>query len=300
MYTHSLFSYQFDYFLNMDAMKETKALLWKFLYIDHPEIFQAFVLLTKQKEYLQDFLYKTIKSDAHKQSSYSILDVGGADGTLSLKLCCRLLKENVIKKSQLNLYLVDPSPIMLKLAQKKLQSLNPANIHLLHGSFGTDGIPDQLKNKRFDTILASYVFFWIESHDKAISQMYSLLDNQGRIIVIDYSSKARLRRDLLRMATGLDMETIEDIRDLLRNKFSNRVSSIHHFQNKIEFPGNFLERLETESELFGDEPYCLRLLEFLLRTSWAELTNEKKHSIIRKLKQEKRDDDFLCGILQAY
>lgn len=284
----------------MDAMKETKALLWKFLYIDHPEIFQAFVSLTKQKEYLQDFLYRTIKSDAHKPSSYSILDVGGADGTLSLKLCSRMLQENVIKKSQLNLYLVDPSPIMLKLAQKNLQSLNPANIHLLHGSFGTDGIPDQLKNKRFDTILASYVFFWIESHDKAISQMYSLLDNQGRIIVIDYSSKARLRRDLLRMATGLDMETIEDIRDLLCNKFSNRVSSIHHFQNKIEFSRNFLDKLETESELFGDEPYYLRLLEFLLRTPWAKLTNEKKHSIIRKLKQEKRDDDFLCGILQAY
>ena len=277
-----------------------KEKLWKYLYVDEPRAFEMFVKFTDQKQRLGAIIFEKIRNVFKDNPTFSILDVGCADGTLILDLHNKLLDQYKGKDTKFEFYLLDPSEMMIQQSKKKFKLVDRENVHFITGGIGKKAIPGKLKNKKFDVIIASFIFFWIEDLQKAISQILSLSKRNGKIIFVGFSEKAKLKKKLVKLATGFETESVEAIYKIVL-QYPDKFHSIDTqlFHSPFNIPQEFLSRLENESPLSEEDKDDLSFLEFIIRTTWDNLDNFKRAEILESLKQKRSENDFLCKIMEV-
>ncbi len=117
--------------------------------------------------------YSLIANDVKGYGPRRILDVGAGPGDLSI------IMSKIIKNSEV--YCVDPSRSMLKIANEKFRKLNMRNINYKLGS--SRDIPFKIK---FDVILTSISFHHWKKKKESIAYLLSKLNKNGHLMIYEF------------------------------------------------------------------------------------------------------------------
>ena len=111
----------------------------------------------------------------HVQSKRKVLDIACGTGDISILLH----KEN----PKIDLTCLDPNPDMINICKQKF--INKGNVDI---NYEIEGIEDFLptKKQRFDLITVAFGFRNFTDHDKALENIYSLLEPGGSFIIMDF------------------------------------------------------------------------------------------------------------------
>ncbi|BCS91371.1 MAG: ubiquinone biosynthesis O-methyltransferase [Candidatus Micrarchaeota archaeon] len=111
----------------------------------------------------------------------SILDVGFGPFILDEYLYKRLKESNI----SFDLYGVEPSESMYKIAIKRAKKLNADNIWLYIGSCRT--FNKEIDSMRFDIIFMTLVFHHIEKKKDCIENLINHLNENGLILIYEFN-----------------------------------------------------------------------------------------------------------------
>lgn len=162
---------------------------------------------------LHSFVYKDIKKRIISSSSpKAILDIGFGNGLILWKLA------GGMEKIRIDLYGIDPSPEMLKIAKERMAKYDySANLKL--GSSRI--IPFKQK---FDIIYTSLSYHHWEERESSIPYILSKLNKNGSFIIYEYDKDARTRFNLMHG----HMISEEDFKDLSFKGFKKIVKKSQH------------------------------------------------------------------------
>ncbi len=177
---------------------------------------------------LHSFVYNDIKKRI-TPSSKAILDIGFGNGLI----LWRLAKD--MKKRGIDLYGIDPSPEMLKIANERMAK-NKYNVNLKLGSSRI--IPFKQK---FDIIYTSLSYHHWEKRESAVPYILSKLNRNGSFIIYEYDKDARTRFNLMHG----HMISEEDFDSLSFKGFKKIIKKSQHIII-VEFKK--LENLQTKNK----------------------------------------------------
>ncbi len=144
-----------------------------------------------------------------ESSSKNILDIGFGTGTLVTKLY----------EKGCNIYGQDFSDEMIKLAKNKMP-----NSKLVKGDF-SKGIAEELKEQKYDVIIATYSLHHLTDIDKVknIKQLIGLLNENGIIYIGDiaFSTRKELEKCKKKYEEHWDNEDIYFVYDEIKKEFAN-------------------------------------------------------------------------------
>lgn len=147
-----------------------------------------------------------------KEESPCVLDIGFGTGTLTAKLY----------EQGCHIWGLDFSERMIELAKAKM----PEAV-LVQGDF-SKGLPDCLKEQKYDAIVATYSLHHLEDGEKAefLKELLPLLKENGRIYIGDVAFKTRTELEKCREASGeeWDDEEIYFVYNELEKAFPGQMS----------------------------------------------------------------------------
>lgn len=137
----------------------------------------------------------TIYNSIMSASGNVILDIGFGTGTLSAKLY----------EQGYTIYGLDFSEKMIEIAQKKMP-----NAKLYQGDF-TNGLTDELKNNKYDAIIATYSIHHLTDAQKVvfIKSLIPLLNEGGCIYFGDVAFQTRIQLEMCKAQAGDDWDDDE-------------------------------------------------------------------------------------------
>lgn len=150
-------------------------------------------------------IYKSVISNSFK----CILDIGFGSGFLTSKLY----------DNGITIYGQDFSQEMINIAKAKMP-----NAMLFKGDF-TKGLDENLLNKKYDAIIATYSLHHLKDESKPffINNLLSLLNENGKILIGDVMFKTRNDLEELKNKIGDSFDSSEYyfIIEELKDKFKN-------------------------------------------------------------------------------
>lgn len=157
--------------------------------------------------------YKRILNEIYncvlKGSLKNVLDIGFGTGTLTSKLY----------ENGCNVYGQDFSDKMVNLAKKKMP-----NSQLFKGDF-SKGLVKELKEQKYDAIIATYSLHHLSDKDKVIflKELLLLLNKGGMIFIGDVAFETRSDLDECKKqcSSHWDNEEIYFVYDEIKNEFEN-------------------------------------------------------------------------------
>ncbi len=138
-----------------------------------------------------NFVHKLIE----KKENSKILDVGVGTGMLT----------NQLYKEEAIIYGLDFSFEMIQIAQEKMP-----NGKFIEWDF-KNGVPNELKNEKFDYIISSYAIHHIDNDKKMefIRELKDILNVNGKIIIADVAFKTREDLENCKIKSGSDWDNDE-------------------------------------------------------------------------------------------
>jgi ubiquinone/menaquinone biosynthesis C-methylase UbiE len=136
---------------------------------------RLYALTLRWRRGFVDFVAKDVLS----RNPRSVLDVGCGS--------CDILAQ--LQGREIELYGIDPSPHMLKLAKKKIRDSGPqADLSSVHLSLGNSRfIPFE---RKFDIIFSSLSFHHWKNREENIPYILSRLDEDGEFTIYEYNRDA--------------------------------------------------------------------------------------------------------------
>ena len=159
------------------------------LYLDGEEKFgylgSMVYNFTKASRTIRNF-YKFVISDLDKHSFQSIMDVGSGRGYILSKI--------VEMKPQVNALGIDPSPFMVKLADKHARKLGLSKSLKFELGSSRD-IPGY---QTFDVIISTLSFHHWKNKDEAIAFLMKRLNPGGSLLVYEITDNGSINRKFVR------------------------------------------------------------------------------------------------------
>lgn len=231
----------------------------------------------------------------------SFLDVGCGEGTLTKGIIEGLdVRETVA---------LDPSDVMLKRAKRSFASSDSSEgIRFLQGQLDNGKtLADCVGDERFDLVLCSYIFFWVDEWEVAIEQIMGALNSGGLASLVMLSSRREkdlygLRSRLFHLAHGVDefkFEEVTQMEQVLRAKGIRY--EIEDAVSTITLPGEWLDAIRAEAPLeqggmCGEAQNMAHLVEFLSRAPWHWLSLKQRTQVLDTI-SEFRDGSKLSILL---
>ncbi|WAA13164.1 class I SAM-dependent methyltransferase [Fervidibacillus halotolerans] len=130
-------------------------------------------------------ILQTIYEKAMEKRNSKILDIGFGTGQLTTRLY----------KSGQRIYGIDFSRKMISIAKEKMPEA-----HLIEWDLSM-GLPDVVKEHRYDTIISTYTLhhFTDEKKISLLKEFLSLLTPDGKILIGDIAFKSRKQLEMCRM-----------------------------------------------------------------------------------------------------
>src|SRR5690625_5679687 len=126
---------------------------------------------TEDRIELANIIAKEVRPELRNSKSKSLIDYGSGTGLISLPLAD--LAASVL--------LVDSSKQMLEVAKAKISQKGITNSKVLYSDF-TDETPEL----KADIILVSLVLLHIPDSKKILQELFNVLNNGGKLIIIDF------------------------------------------------------------------------------------------------------------------
>ena len=159
------------------------------LYLDGEEKFgylgSMVYNFTKASRTIRNF-YKFVISDLDKHSFQSIMDVGSGRGYILSKI--------VEMKPQVNALGIDPSPFMVKLADKHARKLGLSKSLKFELGSSRD-IPGY---QTFDVIISTLSFHHWKNKDEAIAFLMKRLNPGGSLLIYEITDNGSINRKFVR------------------------------------------------------------------------------------------------------
>lgn len=157
--------------------------------------------------------YKKILNEIYncilKNSSKNVLDIGFGTGTLTTKLY----------ENGCNIFGQDFSDKMIELAKDKMP-----NAKLFKGDF-SKGLVNELKNQKYDAIIATYSLHHLNDKEKVnfIKELLLLLNENGKIYIGDvmFEKREDLEHCKIECGDGWDIDEIYFVYDEIKQYFKN-------------------------------------------------------------------------------
>ena len=173
------------------------------LYLDGEEKFGYFGSMvynfTKASRTIRNF-YKFVISDLGKHSFQSIMDVGSGRGYILSKI--------LEMKPEVNALGIDPSPFMVKLAEKHSKKLGLAKSLKFELGSSRD-IPGY---QTFDVIISTLSFHHWKNKDEAIAFLMKRLNPGGSLLIYEITDNGSINRKFVRshLLNKTDFEKISN------------------------------------------------------------------------------------------
>ena len=132
---------------------------------------------TKERMELAKVIVKEVRSELRNSKSKSLIDYGSGTGLISLELS--ELVDSIL--------LVDSSKQMLDVAKAKISNIGITNSKVLYSDF-TQGAP----KLKADIVLMSLVLLHIPDTKKILQELFSILNNGGKLIIIDFDKNDKI------------------------------------------------------------------------------------------------------------
>ena len=159
------------------------------LYLDGEEKFgylgSMVYNFTKASKTIRNF-YKFVISDLDKHSFQSIMDVGSGRGYILSKI--------VAMKPEVNALGIDPSPFMVKLADKHARKLGLSKSLKFELGSSRD-IPGY---QTFDVIISTLSFHHWKNKDEAIAFLMKRLNPGGSLLIYEITDNGSINRKFVR------------------------------------------------------------------------------------------------------
>lgn len=223
----------------------------------HREYFETFLSKTDQKENTNKFL---IENSPVKEKQ-KILSIGAGSG----EDVFGFLKHLKSKGTSFEFYYLDPSELSFKKFEEKAGESNL-----------TEHISSVINNKfetfetkeKFDTIIASHVFYYIEKWKESLSKIAGMLNKDSKAFIIMQSKNSDnfKFRNIFLEKEHYGEELIDVIKELNLDYDTEKIIST------LDVTDTTLEN----NKLFSSGK---QLLSFLLRTNYNNLNNKIKSEI---------------------
>ncbi|TGL64092.1 class I SAM-dependent DNA methyltransferase [Leptospira sarikeiensis] len=165
---------------------------------------------SEERKELARIIANAIKPKLKESKNKSLLDFGCGTGLVGLELAPFVDK----------IFFTDSSEQMLEIINKKIIQGNIKNAEVIpHGS--TAGI-------RVDIIIVSLVLLHIPAVSETLSQLYSILNANGKLIIVDFNKNEKINHP--KVHNGF---TNEELKSLFENAgFKNiEIQTFHHGKN---------------------------------------------------------------------
>jgi ubiquinone/menaquinone biosynthesis C-methylase UbiE len=132
---------------------------------------------TEDRIELAKVIVKEVRQELQNNKSSSLMDYGSGTGLVSLELSD--LVDSIL--------LVDSSQQMLEVANAKISNKGMTNAKVLYSDF-TQETPEL----KADIVLMSLVLLHIPDTQKILQEMFSILSDGGKLIIIDFDKNDKI------------------------------------------------------------------------------------------------------------
>jgi ubiquinone/menaquinone biosynthesis C-methylase UbiE len=132
---------------------------------------------TEERIELAKVIVKEVRPELRNSKSKSLIDYGSGTGLISLELS-DLVDSNL---------LVDSSKQMLEVAKAKISHKGITNSKVIYSDF-TQETPEL----KADIVLMSLVLLHIPDIKKILQELYNILNNGGKLIIIDFDKNDKI------------------------------------------------------------------------------------------------------------
>ncbi|MCM3694618.1 class I SAM-dependent methyltransferase [Neobacillus niacini] len=132
---------------------------------------------TEERIELANIIVKQVRPELQNSKSKSLIDYGSGTGLVSLELSD--LVESIL--------LIDSSKQMLEVSEAKISHKGITNSKVLYSDF-TQETPEV----KADIVLMSLVLLHIPDTKKILQEMFNILNNRGKLIIIDFDKNDKI------------------------------------------------------------------------------------------------------------
>jgi ubiquinone/menaquinone biosynthesis C-methylase UbiE len=132
---------------------------------------------TEERIELAKVIVKEVRPELRNSKSKSLIDYGSGTGLISLELSD--LVDSIL--------LVDSSKQMLEVAKAKISHKGITNSKVIYSDF-TQETPEL----KADIVLMSLVLLHIPDIKKILQELYNILNNGGKLIIIDFDKNDKI------------------------------------------------------------------------------------------------------------
>lgn len=188
----------------------------------------------------------TFKQLREGSKKWSLLDVGSGPGQLTASLLRLFLRH----RKDLEAYLIEPEPRIMKDLKKRIDSQKlrkAADIYYFKEDLEGFLLQSKNLNQSYDFILCSHVFYYVEDWQGSLERLMGLLKEDGIICVILASRDTELYKLMARVVPFLkippwvSLRFGEDYKDMLELKGTKFVHE--SISSNIYFSHNELKNL---------------------------------------------------------
>jgi ubiquinone/menaquinone biosynthesis C-methylase UbiE len=165
---------------------------------------------TEERIELAKVIVKALRPELRNSKSKSLIDYGSGTGLISLELSD--LVDSIL--------LVDSSEQMLEVAKAKISHKGITNTKVLYSDF-TQETPEL----KADIILMSLVLLHIPDTKKILQELFSILNNGGKLIIIDFDKNDKINHP--KVHNGFSHEELKKGLSEVGFKFID-IKTFHH------------------------------------------------------------------------
>ncbi|MDR4886038.1 methyltransferase domain-containing protein [Fredinandcohnia sp. QZ13] len=132
---------------------------------------------TRERIELAKVIVEVVRSELQNSKSKSLIDYGSGTGLISLEISD--LVDSIL--------LVDSTKQMLEVAKTKISQKGITNSNVLYSDF-TQETPEL----KADIVLLSLVLLHIPDTDKILQELFRILNDGGKLIIIDFDKNDRI------------------------------------------------------------------------------------------------------------
>ncbi len=149
---------------------------------------------TLERKELAKIIAGEIKTELKKSKNQTLLDYGCGTGLVGLELAARVER----------LILMDSSEQMLEITKKKIEKANLRNAEAIDSDFTKTG-----SDTKADIILVSLVLLHIPATQEILSQFYSALHPQGKLMIVDFDKNENINHP--KVHNGFDHSNLKSL-----------------------------------------------------------------------------------------
>ncbi len=165
---------------------------------------------TEERIELAKVIVKAVRPELRNSKSKSLIDYGSGTGLISLDLSD--LVDSIL--------LIDSSQQMLEVAKAKISHKGITNTKVLYSDF-TQETPEL----KADIILMSLVLLHIPDTKKILQELFSILNNGGKLIIIDFDKNDKINHP--KVHNGFSHESLKKGLSEVGFKFID-IKTFHH------------------------------------------------------------------------